>query len=200
MQPTPGAVKSGRPRSEDATTAILDATLRLLEGQCYKDLSIESIADEAGVGKPTIYRRWKTKAALVAEALFGHSRNWVPAVDSGSLEGDLRIMLTNLADRLENTMDGKVLRGLISEANLDAASGEAFKGFIECRRNLLRDVIVRARGRDEVCEAISDDDLIDEIYGAIIYRYMVRRERLDQAFVHKHIDYVLWAALKRKEK
>jgi AcrR family transcriptional regulator len=185
--------KPGRPRSDDATAAILQATLSLLEKTCYQELSIEAIAEAAGVGKPTIYRRWKTKAAIVAEAFIGHAQVRVPAVDSGSFEGDLRIMLTNLADRLENSSDGKILRGLISEANLDASSGEAFRQYVESRRSLMRAIVVRARERREICTAVADEDVIDEIYGALIYRYMVRREPLDQAFVHRHIDLILRA-------
>jgi AcrR family transcriptional regulator len=63
------SVKLGRPRSEKSHRAILDATLELLAEQGFDGLSIEGVADRAGVGKTTIYRRWANKEALVSAAL-----------------------------------------------------------------------------------------------------------------------------------
>lgn len=186
---------AGRPRSEEANLAILKAANELLESTCYKELSMEAIAEKAGVGKPTIYRRWKSKAALVAEAFATHLSRRLPEVNTGSFEGDLRVMLTNMADRIEFGIEGKVFRGLISEANLDDASREAFRGLVESRRGQLRELVERARKRGELCAEIKDEDLIDEIFGAIIYRYLLRRERLDQAFIHGHVDFVLRASV-----
>jgi AcrR family transcriptional regulator len=185
---------AGRPRSEEAHHAILKAAMDLLESTCYKNLSMESIAEKAGVGKPTIYRRWKTKAALVADAFDCHALKRMPAVDTGTFEGDLRVYLTNLADRIEYTTYGKVLRGLISEANLDEASGQAFVRFVDSRRAAMFEIVQRARARGEICPAIKDDDLVDEINGAVIYRYLLRRAKLDQAFIHEHINFILRAA------
>ena len=191
---------AGRPRSEEANTAILKAANELLETTCYKDLSMEAIAEKAGVGKPTLYRRWKAKACLVAEAYATHVSRRVPEVDTGSFEGDLRVMLTNVADRIEYAMEGKVLRGLISEANLDEASAQAFRCCVGSRRSQVRDIVLRARERGEICPELKDEDLVDEISGAIIYRYLVRREKLDQAFIHSHIDFVLRASGRDRKK
>jgi AcrR family transcriptional regulator len=189
---------AGRPRSEEANTAILRAANELLETTCYKELSMEAIAEKAGVGKPTIYRRWKTKSALVAEAFATHVSRRLPEVDTGTFEGDLRVMLTNVADRIEYAMEGNVLRGLISEANLDEVSAQAFRCLVESRRSQVRDLVQRARARGEICPDLKDEDLVDEISGAILYRYLVRREKLDQAFIHSHIDFVLRASRRGK--
>lgn len=185
---------AGRPRSEEAQKAIIKAALELLETTCYKNLSIEAIAEKAGVGKPTIYRRWKTKAALVADAFDCYSLKRMPAVDTGTFEGDLRVYLTNVADRIEYTIYGKVLRGLISEANLDEASGQAFVHFVNSRRAAMLEIVRRARARGEVTTPLQDDDLVDEINGAVIYRFLMRRLPLDQTFIHRHIDFILRAA------
>jgi AcrR family transcriptional regulator len=60
---------AGRPRNPKLDRAILDAALQLLAEEGYEHMSIESVAQRAGVGKPTIYRRWPSKQAMVIEAL-----------------------------------------------------------------------------------------------------------------------------------
>ncbi len=86
------AASAGRPRSEVAHQAILDATLELLAEVGFSALTVEGVAQRAGVGKATIYRRWPSKLPLVVEA-FGE----LPAfedVDTGGLAADLKAMLT----------------------------------------------------------------------------------------------------------
>jgi AcrR family transcriptional regulator len=62
------APSAGRPRSEEAHQAILDATLALLVEVGFSGLTVEGVAARAGVGKATIYRRWPSKLPLVVEA------------------------------------------------------------------------------------------------------------------------------------
>ena len=78
----------GRPRSEATTRAVLDATLALLAEEPYGRLSIERIAATANVAKTAIYRRWASKAILVAEAVSGGDP-LPPDTDSGDFEADL---------------------------------------------------------------------------------------------------------------
>jgi AcrR family transcriptional regulator len=60
---------NGRPRDPKLDRAILDAALDLLAEEGYEHMSMESVAQRAGVGKPTIYRRWPSKEAMVIDAL-----------------------------------------------------------------------------------------------------------------------------------
>lgn len=86
-----GERQGGRPRSPAAHRAILDATLALLAELGFERMSIEAIAAHAGVGKTTIYRRWKTKEDLVADAL--SSVKAVPvAPDTGDLRTDIALL------------------------------------------------------------------------------------------------------------
>ena len=99
--PTAGNQSAGRPRSEEAHQAILNATVELLAEQGYSALTVEGVASRAGVGKATIYRRWPSKLPLVVEA-FGQ----LPAfedVDTGSLEEDLVQMVRRYLERFIST-------------------------------------------------------------------------------------------------
>ena len=82
---------AGRPRSEEAHQAILDATLELLAETGYSALTVEGVAQRAGVGKATIYRRWASKLPLVVEAF--RQLPGLEEVDTGNLVDDLQQML-----------------------------------------------------------------------------------------------------------
>jgi AcrR family transcriptional regulator len=79
----------GRPRDARRDEAILTATLGILRELGYRGLTVGGVAARAGVGRPTIYRRWSSKPALVVAALVESARLAVPLVDTGSLREDL---------------------------------------------------------------------------------------------------------------
>src|SRR5258708_40356654 len=68
----------GRPRDQHADAKILKATIRLLEQHGFRAVTLEGIAEEAGVARTTVYRRWPNKAAVVVDAFFAHVGPPVP--------------------------------------------------------------------------------------------------------------------------
>src|SRR5260221_5650242 len=92
MEPPIAPPRRGRPRSEPAHRALLDAALREFVARGYEAMSLEAIAASAGVSKITLYRRWDSKLALVREVLQSLSDE-TPMEDQGSLEEDLRMLL-----------------------------------------------------------------------------------------------------------
>src|SRR5678816_872365 len=86
----------GRPRSAEANDAILSAAIALVREVGYDDVTVEAIADRAGVGKATIYRRWPSKEAIVTEAI-GRIVSVIPIPDTGTLRGDLRLLMRSTA-------------------------------------------------------------------------------------------------------
>ncbi len=75
-EPDPGSLppvclerRAGRPRDERASRAITEAALRQLRDVGYSNMSMESVAAEAGVARATIYRRYQDKADLVTSAI-----------------------------------------------------------------------------------------------------------------------------------
>src|SRR2546423_4723528 len=99
MEPhsTTSSVRSaGRPRSATARQAILDAALHLARRDGFPALTIERIAREAGVGKPTIYRWWSSKGIIVFEALQQRAEQAIPIPVEGALHARLTAFLQSV--------------------------------------------------------------------------------------------------------
>src|SRR5215217_9777739 len=92
----PRSSRGGRPRDPSRDGVIRAAILRLLAEVGYGALTMDAVAAEAGVGKATIYRRWRTKQDLVVDTISDLNRDEASPPDTGSLEGDLRAMLRSL--------------------------------------------------------------------------------------------------------
>jgi AcrR family transcriptional regulator len=88
----PASRRPGRPRSEQAEQAIIEATLDLFAEQGFEGVCVEAVAARAGVGKATIYRRWPNKEELLLAA-FGSLKSPFPEPDGVSVRDDLLAMV-----------------------------------------------------------------------------------------------------------
>ena len=116
----------GRPRDSRLDHAILDATRELLTTHSYTELTMESVAAHARVGKKTLYRRWPSKAPLVAEAVleaYGGSGSF-PVAETGDIRADLQSWLNEHADFLAAPTNAALVRALIAAAAARPADGE----------------------------------------------------------------------------
>ncbi len=174
--PDSAAPGAGRPRSEEAHQAILDATLVLLSEQGYSALTVEGVASRAGVGKATIYRRWPSKLPLVIEAFGG-----LPAfeeVDSGDLQADLTEMLRNYLERFNATPLAAVLPSLVGERLHNPELAELIDPLLRHRRQPLRRTLERAVARGEIAPDIDLDLAADLIVGPIGVRLFFTGRRV----------------------
>jgi AcrR family transcriptional regulator len=125
-QPLVPDERVGRPRDSRLHHAILDATRELLTTGSYAELSMESVAARAGVGKKTLYRRWSSKAPLVAEAVleaYGRSGSF-PVAHTGVVRTDLRAWLTEHAEFLAEPSNAALVRALVAAAAARPGDGE----------------------------------------------------------------------------
>ncbi len=89
----------GRPRNEQATSAITDAALRQLAEVGYAKISMESVASEAGVARTTIYRRYRDKADLITAAIATNSSTHQVTVPSTDPRAELVAYLDEFDER-----------------------------------------------------------------------------------------------------
>jgi AcrR family transcriptional regulator len=182
----PGA---GRPRSEEAHQAILDATLALLAEVGFSALTVEGVAQRAGVGKATIYRRWPSKLPLVVEA-FGR----LPAledVDTGSLDEDLKLMLRNYLHLFHSTPLAAVLPSLAGERAHDPELAKLLEPLLRERRQPLRRALERAVARGEVAPDVDLDLAADLVVGPIAVRLFFSGAKLKPQSVDPIVELAL---------
>src|SRR4029453_5721644 len=98
--PPPRRSRGGRPRDPSRDGVIRAAILRLLAEVGYGALTMDAVASEAGVGKATIYRRWRTKQDLLVARISDLNRVEASTPDTGSIEGDLRSMMHQMVSMI----------------------------------------------------------------------------------------------------
>ena len=141
--PAPGSGNPparGRPRSEKARKAIMDAAAELLLARGLSAVSMDAVAERAGVSKATIYRWWPTKESLALDALYTEWATVQPGPrDTGTLRGDLLSLLRPWARLATSKPYGRVIAALVTEAQTDPAfAAEYQQRVVEPRRDQAR--------------------------------------------------------------
>ena len=183
----------GRPRSERARKAILDAASELLLARGLSAVSMDAVAERAGVSKATIYRWWPTKETLALDALY---TEWAAARphprDTGSLRGDLLSLLRPWARLAGSRPYGRVVAALLTEAQTDPVfAAEYRERFVEPRRQQARDIFRRAIERGEIPADTKVEVALDLLYGPLYHRLLHGHAPLNDRFVREVIDMVL---------
>jgi AcrR family transcriptional regulator len=195
----PGAPRRGRPRSEAVERAIIEGVLQLLEeGSTLAELSIERIAKVAGVGKATIYRRWRGKEALVLDVLAVLEDATAPRL-GGSVRDDLVALLESVRQRGVSKRDSAVLRLVMTEVMRHPELSRSYHDrFIEPRRRLLRQVLQRGIDEGELRDDLDLDLLHDLIVGPMLLRTVLHESApLEEDLPARMVDAVL-AGVRRR--
>ena len=121
--------RGGRPRDPSRDGVIRAAILRLLADVGYNALTMDAVAAEAGVGKATIYRRWRTKSDLVVDTIAEMNRAETQLPDTGSLEADLRQLLRSLVHVVNGPLGAAVSAVRLSRATLATIKVNLFWAF-----------------------------------------------------------------------
>lgn len=185
--------RGGRPRDPGIDVAIREAALDLLAEKGYEQLTIEAVAERAGSGRSTVYRRWKSKVELVIDALSTMPQEIEEGLDTGSLRGDLALFSERFNRHRER--EGRtfaIVRGLAAalaqEPELFAAVNEHF---IAPRLAGLRAMFENAVARGEISEGSDLNMLASVIPAFVLHRMFVEGAASDPAFMARVIDVVL---------
>jgi AcrR family transcriptional regulator len=183
----------GRPRSEKAHKAVLGAAAELLLARGLSAVSMDAVAERAGVSKATIYRWWPTKETLALDALF---TEWAAASpyprDTGTLRGDLLALLRPWARLASSRPYGRVIAALLTEAQTDPAFAAEYRNrVVEPRRDQARAIFRRAIEHDEISPDTKIEVALDLLYGPLYHRLLHGHAPLNDRFTQDVIDMAL---------
>jgi AcrR family transcriptional regulator len=142
------AARRGRRLSEDRTADILDTVLDLLHEQGYDQLRMQDVADRAGVGLSTIYRRWPTKQDVVRASL-ECERATEKYVSTGDPRADMRSFLTRMAEDLSGD-GGQTMLGFLATLRAEPEVAEVYRETsISRMHEHLRGLLAAELGEDD---------------------------------------------------
>jgi len=186
--------RRGRPRDPAADAAILRAALELFIDGGVEGTSMQAVAQRAGVGKLTVYRRWSSKEELLAQAI-ETARGEIPEppVDDIAdtpvaelVERALPASAEVLAAPGFRAMVARIFGSAVSHPSLMATYWE---NYVLPRRRATRALLERAIQQGTLAAHVDPDVLTDMMVGAALYRVM-QPEPLDIAEAQRYLQAV----------
>ena len=191
QDPVPPQRRPGRPRSERADHAIIEAALALFAESGVDGLCIERVAARAGVGKATIYRRWPGKEDLLLDALAA-LKTPLPEPAGQSAREDLitllRAMSTDIADP-RRTREFALLLGEGQKYPRLLARYE--ETVVEPRREVFRRVLQRGAATGELRGDIDVDAALFMLVGAVMIRGRYEPGVISPQYAERVVDELL---------
>ncbi|MCX6469494.1 MAG: TetR/AcrR family transcriptional regulator [Corynebacteriales bacterium] len=180
----------GRPRDPSRDAAITDAAIELLIRTGYDRLTVEGVAAEAGVGKATVYRRWKSKADLVIDAM-ATLKPVAGAIDTGSLDEDIEQMAAvSCSPQSQRLL--QVMTSVCSALSREPDLLEAFRTrFTEPRIERLTEILDRARRRGELAPHIDVAMAASLLPSLMLHRALTTGRPAGRAYAEQIVSTVL---------
>ena len=160
----------GARRNPASAEAILEAAKAVLAESGHAGFSIEAVARRARAGKPTIYRWWPSRAALLLDVYQRQKQFAYP--DTGRIESDIVAFLTNLLANWRDTVTGPVFRSIIAEAQSDGSAAEALAAYAASRRIETGRMVERAVARGEVAAGV-DPAIIADLVSSFAWVHLL---------------------------
>jgi AcrR family transcriptional regulator len=179
---------AGRPLDENVDAAILETAWRMLLRDGYARMSIAQVAQEAQVGRPAIYRRYRDKSELVAAVLADKQSRTMP-IDSGSAREDLVAHLEFARRRFAVELAGT----MIVEGRKHPELLKGFReGMLQPRLGDIAGALERGKERGEVRKDLDTTVAVHALMGAFLYHRIA--EGQPKKGWSEHVVDTLWPA------
>jgi AcrR family transcriptional regulator len=196
MTEAPRQSRGGRPRDPSRDGVIRAAILSLLAEVGYGALTMDAVAAQAGVGKATIYRRWRTKEDLVVDTIAEVNRAQMPVPDTGSLEGDLRAMLHAVVEGI-NGPSGAATQALLSTIPHHPALAEAFRdGPLGVWSQGFDQIFAKAEERGELRPGLAGTITAESIGAPLVQRWLVSGLPVTEEYADQVLEQVTMPLLR----
>ena len=184
----------GRPRSAEVDRRILDAAFVLMAKSGYARMSIDAVAEAAGVTKPTIYLRYPNKATLAGAALALLKEVQTPD-EIAQIREDLVVQLNLLRTEMEQSVTATLVGGLLAEEH---ENPELFKHFVQSvvqpRRQALQTILVHAQEVGEIATQVDTTIAVSLLIGTQYAQYL-SGVPFDQHWAESVVDHILHGLL-----
>jgi AcrR family transcriptional regulator len=179
--------RRGRPRDPLIDAAISKAVIELLRDGGYADVTMDSVAQRAGIGHTSIYRRWPSKAHMVHEVVFPDELHHANEPDA-SFEDCVRGWATGVIDTLSRPEVRAALPGILADAQADPELLRRLVARFEPReRDTFRRTAAAAAERGEIRDDVDVDRLFDAVIGAAMalpyFTHRLSRRRYAESLV-----------------
>jgi len=182
--------RPGRPRSEKARRAVIRSTLALLERAGFNELTIESVAARAGVGKATVYRWWPNKAELVIDSFVSAVGKELRFPSAGPVLESIHEQMKRWAPIFRSPL-GQIVVTVIGAGQSEPEILEAFRAhWVEPRRIEARRLLRQAMKKGEIRGDLNPDTILDLLYGPLYLRLLLKHAPLDENFVNTVFEVV----------
>lgn len=176
--------RPGRPRDPGRDAAILDATLELLGEVGYDKLTVRTIAQRAGAGLATIYRRWQTKEELVVDAITRFQDEFPDSQSDTDPVANMVDLIMGFAEILQGDRRG-LIPGMISQLPSNTSLADALRArAIWPRLSIVADQLRRVPGVD-ADRVVGAAELIP---ASLFFQIIMLGRRLDKDDVRQAVD------------
>jgi AcrR family transcriptional regulator len=189
--------KPGRPRSEQAEQAIIDAALELFAERGVEGVCVEAVAAKAGVGKATIYRRWPSKEELLIAAL-GSLKSPMPDPQGATVREDLIEMVDVMVRDAADPRYARQFAMLHGEGeNYPKLMARYYETVIQPRREVIRAALRRGIDRGELRADLDVDVAMLALTGTVMARGKHDPTPASPGFVARVVDELLAGMIPR---
>jgi AcrR family transcriptional regulator len=181
-------------RTAAVRTAVLGATGDLLVECGLAGVELSAVAERAGVGKSTVYRRWGTVPALVADLLTEMAETSMPRAHTGTLRGDLLTSANLIRRTFADPRQGRLFKAIIAAATCSADTATALAEFYASRLRELAPMVADGITRGEVPEGTDAAEVIRYVSAPLYYQFLTSATRLSRQDAERSVDAALAAA------
>ena len=178
----------GRPRSDLATTAVLEAAYRLSAEKGLRGATMQAIATASGVSKMTVYKWWPSRLQLLIDAYMRQATALLPISETAPAAEAIHAHAQQYLVALRGDL-GRVQLAVLAECLTETGNADLFvERYLSARRKLGVRVIRRGQRTGSIASTRPAEALYDQIYGTMFYRFQFGLATLHKAFVRSLID------------
>lgn len=185
------SVRAPIPRGVRARERVLRAALEVLAERGMSGFTMEAVAEQAGASKATVYRHWKSRVALLVDAMDLAFPAPAPPFGGGT-RAELARLIEGQADRLQGPAYPRLLAAVIDAAEREPALAAQHQDLTERRRRSVVAALRAAQERGEIRAGADLEVAVDVLAGALFYRRLVAHRDFPPGYTAAVLDQVLW--------